>query len=578
MPSVTTWTRLETHCRSGEMRASLEARVHDPLWLLARQWQFGEFRGTDGGSPVIARFRGEASRLDRYLPGWPAGDAISAAREYKSGEFPLEALVEREQVRGERGPTLRLAAEAGLHFLRLLKRQGANEATRTAFVKGYPLRRPTEEPLDGETLRFWNVMARRVPDGTALYAAMRQASNPVDGALSGLPPELRIEQPAERTKVARATEEWLSWYDELFSEPGAERSAWIPERMEYGFAVSARTAEGEVVLTAREYAEGHLDWHSFNFEAAASLGSSPESEPEPITATSIPAPVSFRGMPVTRWWEFEDAQIDLGAVEAESEDLARLLLVEFALIYGNDWFVMPVELRVGSICRPRSLIVIDTFGQRTLIRPYTEVDGAGSPWRMFHVSPDFFFLPPSLAASLQSAPTEEVLLMRDEMANMAWAVERIIESPAGRRLRRFEAFQEEQELRRRERERSGTAEQPAAGLSLVYRLASNVPPHWIPLLPERVDEGSIRLRRGTMMQPDGSPMPIRPKGRILEPNRALSLFEEEVPRAGVRITRAYQYARWIDGSTHLWVGRRKQPGRGEGSSGLRFDVVENQTR
>jgi hypothetical protein len=27
------------------------------------------------------------------------------------------------------------------------------------------------------------------------------------------------------------------------------------------------------------------------------------------------------------------------------------------------------------------------------------------------------------------------------------------------------------------------------------------------------------------------------------------------------------------GSTHLWVGRRKQPGRGEGSSGLRFDVA-----
>ena len=77
-----------------------------------------------------------------------------------------------------------------------------------------------------------------------------------------------------------------------------------------------------------------------------------------------------------------------------------------------------------------------------------------------------------------------------------------------------------------------------------------------------------------MMQPDGSPMPIRPKGRILEPDRALSLFEEEVPRAGVRITRAYQYARWIDGSTHLWIARRKQPGRGEGSSGLRFDIVE----
>ena len=51
---------------------------------------------------------------------------------------------------------------------------------------------------------------------------------------------------------------------------------------------------------------------------------------------------------------------------------------------------------------------------------------------------------------------------------------------------------------------------------------------------------------------------------------------EEVPRACARITRAWQLARWTDGSTHLWIGRRKQPGRGEGSSGLRFDVIERE--
>ena len=67
---------------------------------------------------------------------------------------------------------------------------------------------------------------------------------------------------------------------------------------------------------------------------------------------------------------------------------------------------------------------------------------------------------------------------------------------------------------------------------------------------------------------------IQPLRRILEPERALSLFSEEVPREGARITRAYQYARWIDGSSHLWIGRRKQLGKGEGSSGLRFDVID----
>jgi hypothetical protein len=54
----------------------------------------------------------------------------------------------------------------------------------------------------------------------------------------------------------------------------------------------------------------------------------------------------------------------------------------------------------------------------------------------------------------------------------------------------------------------------------------------------------------------------------------LSLFEEEVPRSGLRLVRQFQYARWLDGSTFLWLARRKGVGRGEGSSGLRFDSVD----
>jgi hypothetical protein len=79
-----------------------------------------------------------------------------------------------------------------------------------------------------------------------------------------------------------------------------------------------------------------------------------------------------------------------------------------------------------------------------------------------------------------------------------------------------------------------------------------------------------------VLKTDGSPEKVAAKGRILTPDggRALELYEEEVPREGVRVTRNYQYTRWFDGSTHLWIGRRKQIGRGEGSSGLRFDVAE----
>jgi hypothetical protein len=165
-----------------------------------------------------------------------------------------------------------------------------------------------------------------------------------------------------------------------------------------------------------------------------------------------------------------------------------------------------------------------------------------------------------------------VLFLRDEMANMAWAVERVVQSAAGRPLDRFEAFQE---IRRRQDQEEPSANGGGPGEeATTYRLGTTVPDYWIPLLP--VEQGtSIRLKRAALPRHEagGSEQVLNPKGKVLEPGRDLLLHDEEVPREGAHVTRAYQYARWIDGSTHVWIGRRKQPGRGEGSSGLQFDVL-----
>jgi len=73
--------------------------------------------------------------------------------------------------------------------------------------------------------------------------------------------------------------------------------------------------------------------------------------------------------------------------------------------------------------------------------------------------------------------------------------------------------------------------------------------------------------------------PIIPLGDILRPDHHSDLryyiHEEEIPRAGVRVTRTFQRTRWFDGTTFLWLGRRKQVGRGEGSSGLKFDQIDD---
>jgi hypothetical protein len=56
--SITNWTRLEPQCSDADIGASSNARLFDPLWLMTRQWQLGEFQAEDAGSPVqVARTR-----------------------------------------------------------------------------------------------------------------------------------------------------------------------------------------------------------------------------------------------------------------------------------------------------------------------------------------------------------------------------------------------------------------------------------------------------------------------------------------------------------------------------------------
>ena len=55
-PSITYWNRVEPSPCSDSLVRGLEASLRDPLWLLARQWQLGEFRGEDAASPAFVSF------------------------------------------------------------------------------------------------------------------------------------------------------------------------------------------------------------------------------------------------------------------------------------------------------------------------------------------------------------------------------------------------------------------------------------------------------------------------------------------------------------------------------------------
>ena len=230
------------------------------------------------------------------------------------------------------------------------------------------------------------------------------------------------------------------------------------------------------------------------------------------------------------------------------------------------------------------------------------------------------FIPPVTGFREESPAIEEVRFLRDEGANMVWAVEHTVRNGQGLPVDGFDAQRErserqrEADITRLEAELVEIEQQLAAGdlsdeeraeletkanekreeLARLhegprqtsssgvprYRLATTVPENWIPFIPAPYfvpNDPRIRLRRAQMLRnvDDEAPDTIRAMSRLLElaDDPLLWLEEATVPRSGLSVQLTAQRVRWVDGKTYVWLGRKVLTGRGEGSSGLRFDVL-----
>jgi hypothetical protein len=586
-PSFTVWSRLEPLPTNSDLGPGLQAQIADPLWLLGRQWQFDEFQAEDAGTPVETRVEGESIPLAKYLAGPVDAQAAVRARDYADAPLPIEVRVEREPARAAHA---RLAAEAGAQFLRCLVDEGMTQHRKrylssTAFTLD-DINVP-DAAADPDGAVWAMILSGRAIDGRKLASAFRPLAD-ANYVLSSLPAEPKI--PAgSAAAVRRAAGRWLRWYDESIREPDAQPQSWNPSRQEYAFALSASVDEGPVVLLADEYRDGRIDWYSFRAAAQPSLGepATPVRIAEIVVPPMLPVPARFPGMPADRYWEFEDARVNLAVVNAGRTDLVQMMLIEFALAYGNDWFVVPVPLPVGSLFRLRECTVRDTFGMVSDIA--RSRDAGGVPWSMFELSTeagapaylrDLFFLAPTLPLPLAGDPIEEVALFRDEMANVCWAVERKVQGPAGSTVDRYLESSLTPVHQR--------LVDPPEDVRLVYRLASPVPENWIPFVPvpaqQNGNEAGVQLERRVLLRFDanGVSRAVHPHGVLLRSDLSvpvdaespLRLHEEEIPREGAIVTRAFQYARGPRGESLLWLGRDKRVGAGEGSSLLRYDRAE----
>jgi hypothetical protein len=306
----------------------------------------------------------------------------------------------------------------------------------------------------------------------------------------------------------------------------------------------------------------------------------------------LPSQIEFNGMPNVRLWEFEDRRTDFGSIRAGTTDVPLLLLAEFGLIYGNDWTVVPYNLEVGTLADIKGVIVNDVFGVQTFIRPAGQGQNMDwQRWSMYKLRSagrvdnvdDRLFLPPSLAKVYESRPVEKVVLARDEIANMVWGVEEAIPGVSGTGVNGFEAGKTLADYFSPKGVETTPPRTPNEA-KIAYLLGTTVPENWIPFIPARIPGSirQIRLQRAAMPRLNdlipGSV--IRPRGRILRvsldegrQDTRYFIHEEEVPRAGVIVTRQFQRARGSNGEVFTWVGRRKMTGRGEGASGLAFDQI-----
>lgn len=606
---ITVWNRLEPRPRKVDFDRALRAEVRDPLWMLTRQWQFGEFKAEDTGTAIFARGEMETTKVTKLSKRGEEALPIDLTS-------ILEAEVEREIVDFDFG----LRLEMGQHFFKILRKKLSDGGATTLEIDSILTEFKTttspeslffEVPLDDtnnvdifsnrDYLKTLSASSqkRSINGGNLLNYLKLDVTNVASTFTTGGP---------FVSEIDAAGVDFGAWFERVYSQPtDAGDSAWNPNRMEYQFACSTPESNGvSSILSADEYYHGRLDWYSFDLEADTSefpntLKDNPAQTGDIETKkfTVIPSEVRFAGMPNARWWEMEDRNVDLGEIDANTTDTAKILLAEFGLIYSNDWTIIPWTVPVGSLSEMKNVVVSDVFGQRTVVEAAGKNLADPYAWSMYGLNsknntgdPDNrLFIPPVVNKMHESTPLEAVNFIRDEMANMVWGIETLIPNELGKGVDGFEAATQ---YRKHMESLAGTSLPISYTVQndakIKYQIANTVPENWIPFIPVKEDNAltsrEIKLQRAAMPRIiDGlTASRVRPRTKLIqfgatdigglgESWSPYFIHEEEVPRSGTVVKRTWQRSRTDNGKVITWLGRRKTNGRGEGNSGLAFDQI-----
>lgn len=592
--------RIEGRTRDTNYTEALRLRVHDPLWMLARQWQMGEFRGNNAGSAVSVQCKVNYDDCSK--------DPIEPITEQINPRIDFIAKIE--------------SAIYYLDLARLVGKKDNDELKefRIKLVADYPIdwdavndtlilpdavTTEEEKRLNKHLLSYAQTYRGKIFDGSALYAYLVKNKKSVDSSID---------------------EKFKKWYKKKYEPLSTTNEHWQKEDLCYEVEtnVAGNTFKGD------RYQGGRLSWYSFDLEEKAESNSCDNQK----TVLSLPTPATFASAPNKRLWQMEDRKVFVGnSVEEPSE--ANSVVMRYTTMYANDWMLFPLETQIGKYITVNGINVIDTFGDEYKIDSSKRAGASENlgkfeeQWQMFTNSSkgnrrvsglNGLYYAPQLAATIEGKPIEEVKVLRDEMANMVWGVENVVPDGCGGTLdAEFYATQlgtivndyNEAGIPVHEPDNIVFGQNTdvvvekndsnVAKAKFSYQLQSSVPFNWIPFIPQRLVTEQAKkcpfflggremvLRRGKMpcyVYSDGkfNLVPVRPQGSIMRPEvtygknkevkeTPMVINEEAVQATGIRLTKNYQRTRWIGGQTYQWLGIYKRQAKTEASSGLVFDEL-----
>lgn len=601
---------LETRTREGDITDALRFRVYDPLWMLARQWQLGEFRGNDAGTAMSVCCEVKSAPITRYV--LRGGKALSVI-----ADEPVEPYVEGI----ERTITPLVRVESASYFLDLVYdcREIVNKSQFLDSLRDRPelsldaeaFSQPGQGSLENPEIAaytesrnsrlasFRNSFAGKTFDGFKLYRMLRVGKDKEYGCPDSL---------------ANA---YINWFYDRYKPEDNGSNSWSTRSLGYQFG--CENSYG--TFSAKDYEGGRLSWYSFD---QGERGDGKENVRTELIGT-LPVPASYPGAPNMRLWEFEDRKVFLGN-SAGMQAKGNVAFLQFATMYNNDWMVCPLKTELGRYIQVEKITVFDSFGVQSVIRRRAEDTDAktyGQQWHMFenthvneHADPDGsaqgLLFPPSLTHVQEGAPVEQVNFLRDEMANMVWGVETRIDDGCGSTMDASLLASEvgayvtdsyQKEVKKAVHVVRADGDNQAMMMSgrrsdFKYVLMNSVPFNWIPFVPQHLrDEDEkkryagflggreVVLRRGKM--PcffDRQYWPVRPLTDLLRPEMApegevpLFIDEEQVQGVGTQVVKSCQRARWVGGKTYTWMGYSKELKYTQGNSGLEFDTLKEPTR